>query len=175
MKLDPIRKGNPKRGRGRPKTKPLQQAVFRLVFTFDYAEKLSKTIAEKMGVPNSDLTYNLAHIALAYGPMRELQKRGRVRKGSTRRTRIHLAVLLRDVAKMYAEFTGSNAQVELRKINGYSEERRRDEQAKNPNERPAVEILARIVMAMWGDEVGESLQRPARAALRLFEGVPNFV
>jgi Na+/citrate or Na+/malate symporter len=91
-----------------------------------------------------------------------------MRKGSTRRARIHLAVLLRDVAKMYAELTGSDAQVELKKINGYREERRKDEQAKNPDERPAVEILARIVMAMWGDEVGESLQRPARAALKLF-------
>lgn len=168
MQLDPICKSSPKRGRGRPKTKPLQQSVFRLVFTFDDAEELSKTIAEKLGLPKSALTYNLAHIALAYGPIRELQKRGRMRKGSTRRTRIHLAVLLRDVAKMYAEITGSDAQVELRKINGYREERRRDEQAKNPDERPAVEILARIVMAMWGDEVGESLQRPARAALKLF-------
>lgn len=168
MLLDPICKSSPKRGRGRPKTKPLQQSVFGLVFTFDYAVKLSKTIAEKLGVPDSALTYNLAHIALAYGPIRELQKRGRVRKGSTRRARIHLAVLLRDVAKMYAELTGSDAQVELKKINGYREERRKDEQAKNPDERTAVEILARIVMAMWGDEVGESLQRPARAALRLF-------
>lgn len=168
MQLDPICKSSPNRGRGRPKTKPLQQSVFRLVFTFDYAEELSKTIAEKMGIPDSALTYNLAHIALAYGPIRELQKRGRMRKGSTRRTRIHLAVLLRDVAKTYAEFTGSDAQVELRKINGYREERRRDGQAKNPDERPAVEILARIVMSMWGDGTKESLQRPARTALTLF-------
>jgi len=69
---------------------------------------------------------------------------------------------------MYSELTGSDAQVELRKINGYREERRRDGQARNPDERPAVEILARIVMAMWGDETNESLQRPARAALKLF-------
>lgn len=168
MLLDPICKSAPKRGRGRPRTKPLQQSVFRLVFEFGYVEKLSKTIAEKLGVPDSVLTYNLAHISLAYGPIRELQKRGRIRKGATRRTRIHLAVLLRDVANMYSELTGSDAQVELRKINGYREERRRDGQARNPDERPAVEILARIVMAMWGDETKESLQRPARAALKLF-------
>jgi hypothetical protein len=167
MLLDPICKSSPKRGRGRPKTKPLQQSVFRLVFTFDYAEELSKTIAEKIGAPDSALTYNLAHIALAYGPIRQLQKRGRMRKGSTRRKRIHLAVLLRDVAKMYAEFTGSDAQVELRKINGYREDRRRDKQAENTCNRPPVEILARVVMAMWGDEVDESLQRHARSALKL--------
>jgi hypothetical protein len=168
MQLDPIGKSIPKRGRGRPRTKPSQQSVFRVVFTFDYAKKLSKTIAEKLGLSDSAFTYNLAHITLAYGPMQELQKRGRIRKGSTRRTRIHLAVLLRDVAKMYAEFTDSDAKVELRKINGYREERRRDGQAKNPDERPAVEILARIVMSMWGDGTKESLQRPARAALKLF-------
>jgi hypothetical protein len=168
MQLDSICKDNPKRGRGRPRTKPPQPSVFSINFSFDYAENLSKMITKKMGIPNSALTYNLAHITLAYGPIRELQKRGLTRKGSTRRTRIHLAVLLRDVAKMYAEFTGSDAQVELRKINGYREERRRDELAKNLDERPAVEILARIVMAMWGDETKESLQRPARAAIKLF-------
>ena len=166
MLPDAVCDGVKKRGPGRPRTVPPQQSVFRLVFSFDYAEKLSNLIAKNLGVPASALTYNLAHITLAYGPMRELQKRGKVKSGCTRRSRIHLAVLLYDVAKMYATLTGSDAQVELRKINGFREDRK-VVGTKNGDTHPPVEVLAKIVMAMWGDEFDESLQRQARAALKL--------
>jgi hypothetical protein len=126
-------------------------------------------IAQKLGIIPSDFTDRLVHITLAYGPMRALQKRGCIKKGCTRRSRIHLAVLLLDVSMMYAELTGSDAQVELKKINGFREERRNDATVLLDNY-PPVEILARIVMAMWGDEKEgkrKSLQRQARMALKL--------
>lgn len=167
MQPSSIFKTTKKRGRGRPRTTPPAPRVFSLVFSFKYAEKLSNEIAQKIGILPSDFTDRLAHITLAYGPMRALQKRGCIKKGCTRRSRIHLAVLLRDVAMMYAAHTGSDAQVELKKINGFREERRKDTGMGNGYILPPVEVIARIVMAMWGDEFGESLQRPARAALKL--------
>ncbi len=162
-----ISTGVTKRNRGRPKTVLPVPNVFCLAFSFDYAKKLSVIIAHKMGLPTSVLTDRLAHISLAYGPMRDLQRRGRMKTGSTRRPRIHLAVLLCDISKMYAELIDSDAQTELRKINGFREERRKDAITQKEDVRPAVEVLARVVMAMWGDEVDESLQRPAREALKL--------
>lgn len=167
MQPSSIFKSTKKIGRGRPRTTPPAPRIFSLVFSFKYAEKLSKEIAEKLGILPSAFTDRLAHITLAYGPMRDLQKRGCIKKGCTRRSRIHLSVLLRDVAMMYAALTGSDAQIELKKINGFREERRKETGIGNGDIVPPVEILARIVMAMWGDEFGESLQRPARAALKL--------
>jgi hypothetical protein len=155
------------KGRGRPKTRHPPPRVFSTIFSWDYLAKLSKDIADGLDIQDSPFTTELAHIALAYGPLRDLQKKGKIKKGCTRRSRIHIQILLRDVAVTYAKYSNEDAQIELRKINGYREERLKDANRNKVDIRPPVEILARVVMALWGDEFGESLQRHARAALKL--------
>lgn len=155
------------KGRGRPKTRHSPPRVFSTTFSWDYPGKLSKDIAHGLGIDGSSFTNELAHIALAYGPLRDLQKRAKMKKGCTRRSKIHLQILLRDVAITYARYSNADPRVELKKINGYREERLKDANRKKIDIRPPVEILARAVMALWGDEVGESLQRHARAAVKL--------
>ena len=48
----------------------------------------------------------------------------------------------------------------------YQEERRNDFGDASLGKRPPVEVLARVVLALWGEEFGESLRRQAREAIK---------
>lgn len=163
--ISPLPLDHPKR-RGRPR-KPITPTpkVFRVVFNWDYAEKLSKKIAQGLGVEPSVFTYEIAHAALAYGPLRAFKAVAPMKSGCSRRPKIHQAILLRDLARIYSKHIGSTPIAELKKINGYREYRRSIFGDDPLEKRPPVEVLARVVLALWGDEFGESLRRQAREAI----------
>lgn len=153
--------------RGRPR-KPITPTpkVFRVVFDWNYAEKLSERIAQGLGVEPSVFTYEIAHAALAFGPLRAFKAVAPMKSGCSHRPKIHQAILLRDLARIYSKHIGSTPIAELKKINGYQEERRKDFGDDPLGKRPPVEVLARVVLALWGEEFGESLRRQAREAIK---------
>lgn len=92
----------------------------------------------------------------------ELRSIARMKAGCTKRPSIHKTILLRDVATVYAKHMNSCARKELKKINGYREERR---VGKNYIQTP-VEIYARALFKSIGHPHPQTFRRLAKEALQ---------
>lgn len=157
--------GQRRRGRPRKPTNPIPK-VFALEFEWGYLDTLSEHIAIGLGVSPSQFTEELAHVALAYRPLRDLRSFAPMQAGCTQRPKLHIAILLRDIARVYSKHAKTNPKTELNKINGFREERLGDSSKKLRDKPPAVEVLARVVLRLWGDEFNETFRRQVREAIK---------
>lgn len=158
-----------RRTRGRPKkiTYPAPR-FFVNEFSTERVKKLSESISRTLGIPASQLTIELAHVALSYMSLRELCKLAPMRTGCTNRPRIHRDVLMRDVAVVYGHYVNSNPSAELGKINYTQEQKSAGKIADGiACESPPVEVAARAVLSAVDEKYFASLRRPARNARRL--------
>ncbi len=150
--------------RGRPrKYKSIPPSIFKLAFEGIHVDVLSKVIAESIGEPKSNFTHELAHVILAYLPLAALRSTARMLKGATKRPDIHIVILLRDIAIVYAKLVNSCPKKELQKINGYRETRRSYYGLKN--EAP-VELFARAMLKAVKVNHTQTFRRPAREAIK---------
>ena len=155
--------------RGRPKKiKYPAPRVFEKEFSSAHVNKLSESISRTLRIPASRLTVELALVALAYIPLRELCKLASMKTGCTNRPRLHRDVLMRDVAVVYGHYANSNPSTELSKIN-YSQEQKSAGKIADgvPCEPPPVEAAARAVLSAADERYFGSLRRPARNARRM--------
>lgn len=161
----------PKRTRGRPKKiATLASHIYKQAFNSNDVEALSKSIAHLLGIAISAFTYELAHVLLAYAPLREFCRHAPMRSGCTNRPKIHRDILIRDIACVYARYAGTSPLAELRKINYTREQRSANKLANGINtKQPPVEAAARAVLHVAGELYFGSLRRQAKNARRMLE------
>jgi len=150
--------GKPKK-RGRPrKEKEINNFFIGGVPDLDI---LSKNIAAQIGIRPGPLTDKLAHAGSSFIPLSNLQKNGPLkRRGKGNRSKINLAVLLRDCAVVFETQTGQSAVSALRQIGGWEEE---ENAAKSQ-----VLIYTKAVLAALDIKHTQSLRHQARRAIELF-------
>jgi hypothetical protein len=155
-----------KRTRGRPKNiATLASHIYKQAFKPNEVEALSKSIAHLLGIAISSFTYELAHVLLAYLPLKEFCKNAPMRLGCTNRPKIHRDILMRDIACVYSRYAGTSPLAELRKINFSREQRLANKRASGVIvKQPAVEAATRAVLHAAGEKYLGSLRRTAKNA-----------
>lgn len=132
-------------------------------------DSLSAAVASNLNCTPCALTRELALVGLKNEVLVELKKNApKKRNGAGNRPHIDKAVLLHDVAMVHAHQCGGDPQAELKKINGYREERSRIRH-EGPL-RPPVEVLARAVCQAMGRRPPASLRRQAARAMAILNG-----
>lgn len=160
-----------KRPRGRPRNiKRAKPNSFRLEFEQIHTEILSELISERLEIATSNFTYEIAHVALAYLPLRELYRHAPMKPGCTNRPKNHRDVLMRDIACVYARYAHTSPDAELKKINFSREQRAANKLSRRiESKQPPVEAATRVVLEVVGEKYLGSLRRTAMGARRLLK------
>jgi len=157
--------------RGRPKNIKSQVLhIYKRSFNSAEVKKLSINIAQLLGIAASTFTHEMAHVMLAYQPLRDFCRNAPMKSGCTNRPQTHRDVLMRDVACVYARYARTCPIAELKKIN-YSREQRSANKLANGiiSKQPPVEAAMRAVLHAAGEKYFGSLRRPAKNARRILE------
>ncbi len=154
----PKKRGRPKKARPR---------VFVGDADLSRIELLSSEISNYLGPSGDDLGKQLAVIAIECETMQRLRNEAPTkRKTKGNRQNIHVAILLKNCAKLHEQVTGEDAKATLAKLGGWAEDAVKD----HPTSKEDHPILkyARAVLATLGIKHA-SLRRQVRQALGLFE------
>jgi hypothetical protein len=157
--------------RGRPKiSKSPASHIYKRAFRGAEVNKLSTHIANLMGIVSSTFTYELAHVMLAYEPLRDFCRNAPMKPGCTNRPRTHRDILMRDIARVYTRYARTCPIAELKKINYTREQRSANKLAQGIiNKQPPVEAATRALLHVAGERYFGSLRRPAKNARRMLE------
>ena len=133
-------------------------------------KRVSADVARLLKIQATAYTAELAHVMFTYEALRGLRNKAPMRLGCTKRPNIHRDILLRDVARVVARFSGNCPIAELKKINFSREERAKNKRSKGLiSKPPPVEEAARALLNLAGENCFASLRRPARNARGMLE------